>query len=150
MRTAQRCANRRRAQARGRRHLFGSVGISAGQSIRLAVVNTLPPSPILPPGPILPPSPIRVRLVLLGSDGSTIASERTTLAAGHTASFEFDFDRLGQASRRFVEGVPIPGERVVGHFVLLCEGGSKMERRQTEPLLEDGVCHRPPTGPAGQ
>ena len=59
---------------------------------------------------------------------------------------QFDFDRLGQASRRFVEFVPIDRERVVCHFVLLCEGGSKMKRRETEALLEEGVCDRPPTG----
>lgn len=43
---------------------FGMIGITPGQTIRLNVVNVVPP-----PNPELPPSPIRVVLTFLNSDG---------------------------------------------------------------------------------
>jgi hypothetical protein len=71
------------------RHIFGMVGFTAGQSIRLNVVNTLPPGPIREDA--LPPSPIRARLMVLDASGRLLSSRRVSLFPGEAQSLNFTF-----------------------------------------------------------
>jgi hypothetical protein len=99
-------------QSRGSRHLFGVVGFAAGQTVRLSVVNTLPPSPVREGE--LPPGPIRLRIAFLDGEGRQLGTARRELAAGRSTSFDLGFGRVGGDARRIqlravVEVVMAPG-----------------------------------------
>ena len=79
------------------RHLYGMVGLAAGQTVRLNVVNTWPPGPSRDE---LPPGPIRVRLSLLDGDGRLLGTARAELTAGQSTSLDLDFARLGVDAQR--------------------------------------------------
>jgi hypothetical protein len=80
----------------GERVSFGMAGITAGQTMRLSVVN------MWPPGPTYPPGPSRVAMAFRGVNGQLLRSARTAevirrvvdLQRGESAFLDLDYDEL--------------------------------------------------------
>jgi hypothetical protein len=76
------------ADAKRFRHLYGLVGFARGQTVRLNVVNTLPPGPT---DAEAPPDPCRTRLLLFDGEGGLLAEKRADLIPGRSTSLDLGF-----------------------------------------------------------
>jgi hypothetical protein len=106
---------------------FGMVGITAGQTVRLSVVNAWPPGPTLPPGPY------RVVMAFRGMNGQLLRNART----GEVIRRQVDLER-GDAAFIDVDYGDLPPGPVRAQF-------RAVVTVQPPPVpdnntLQDGVC----------
>jgi hypothetical protein len=98
---------------------FGMISIAPGQTMRLNVVNALPPGPVFPPGPT------RVVLTFLDADGNrlrhrdgTIVRRAVQLERGQATFLDFNFDEYPPGPTRLqlravVNVFPIQDTRMI-------------------------------------
>lgn len=98
--------------------VFGSVGVGAGQSVRVNVVNSRPNDSIFPADEA---TPVRVELRILDRAGNVLARERKRISPGQTVELSYTPEFIpGVPNRNRVSAIVIinhPRERYGSKFI---------------------------------